>query len=55
MITQAEKTNEDIYLSDADNNKGITFIKDIKTYKVFWFPHVKEGRKIKSLTNRSQR
>lgn len=28
MITQAEKTNEDIYLSDADDNKGITFIKD---------------------------
>lgn len=27
MITQAEKTNEDIYLSDADNNKDITFIK----------------------------
>lgn len=27
MITQAEKTNEDIYLSDADNNEGITFIK----------------------------
>ena len=51
MITQAEKTNEDIYLSDADDNKGITFIKGYQNLQNLLVP-ARERRSKNKIINK---